>query len=99
MAVSGNTPGVPRLDRWLHAAGIVERYDSVEDFDGVAAVASVGSNLSAGEARTDTSARVCKNLLTCLEGPLRWRDFQVLQNATCMSVGMDEQDGILLVYA
>ena len=30
---------------------------------------------------------------------LRWRDLQVLGNSTCASIGIDERDGVLLLYA
>ena len=99
-AVSGGVvAGVPRLDRWLHAASVLERNDSFADMKKSVESAAVGSLLGQGDVQNDSSRRACTHMLTCLAEPLRWRDFEVLANATCSSIGIDERDSVLLVYA
>ena len=95
----GHVEGVPRLDRWLHAASLIERYDSFEDLQRSVATAAVGSMLEQGGAVGDTSRKVATQLVTCLAEPLRWRDFEILANSTCSSIGLDECDSVLLLYA
>jgi len=97
----GHIDGVPHLDRWLHAAYLVERYESFNDMDKPIATAAVGSMLSQGKssAFSDSSRKVARQLVTTLTEPLRWRDFEIMANATCSSIGIDECDSVLLVYA
>ena len=90
---------VPRLDRWLQAAGIVERCDSFADLSRSSCVAEVGKQLSAGGVQRDDSSRVCKALLTCLVEPLIWQDVEAMRQVRTASIGIDERDGVLLAYA
>ena len=90
---------VPRLDRRLQVAGLVERYDSFKDMARAVSVAEVGSQLHTGMSQGDYSRRCCVQMLTALAEPLRWRDMEALRGATAASVGFDERDGVQLVYA
>jgi hypothetical protein len=90
--------GVPRLDRWLMAASVVERGDSFADMERARDASSVGSILDQGEGVQDTSRKTCSRLLRCLAEPLRWRDLEALANSTSSSIGIDERAGVLLVY-
>ena len=86
---------VPRLDRWVHALGLVERYDSLADFARALAVGDVGPQWATAG---DDSPKTAGQLLLCAVQPLKWRDLQVLSDATCSSIALDERDGLLLVY-
>jgi len=98
--VSADLAGkVPRLDRWLQAAGMVERCDSFADLVRSSSLGEVGSQLPAGATQGDDSIRVGKALLTCLVEPLRWRDLEAMRHATTASIAIDERDGVLLAYA
>ena len=90
---------VPRLDRWIQAAGMVERGDSLCDLVRSSSLAAVASQLPAGETQGDDSRRVGKALLTCLVEPLRWRDLEAMRQATAASIAIDERDGVLLAFA
>ena len=97
---SGVAGGVPRLDRWLHAAQVLERSDSFAGLSNLVSIASVGSGMMHGHGAQDDSGHImCKRLISCMAEPLRWRDLQVLGNSTCASIGIDERDGVLLLYA
>ena len=87
---------VPRLDRWVHALGLVERYDSLTDFARALDVGDVGSQWAATAG--DDSRKMAGQLLLCAVQPLKWRDLQILSDATCSSIALDERDGLLLVY-
>ena len=96
----GVAGGVPRLDRWLHAAQVLERSGSFAGLSNLVSIASVGSGMMHGHGSQDDSGpRMCKRLISCMAEPLRWRDLQVLGNSTCASIGIDERDGVLLLYA
>ena len=96
----GVAAGVPRLDRWLHAAQVLERSDSFAGLSNLVSIASVGSEMRQGHGSQDDSGpRMCKRLISCMVEPLRWRDLQVLAHATRASIGIDERDGVLLLYA
>ena len=90
---------VPRLDRWIQAAGIVERCDSLADLSRSSSVAEVGKQLPAGGVQRDDSIRVAKALLTCLVEPLHWQDLEAMRQVRTASIGIDERDGVLLAYA
>lgn len=100
LALSGGVAeGVPRLDRWLQAASVLERYDSFADLGRSVSTASVGSMLHQGDCVTDSSRKVASQLLQCLVEPLHWRDMEVMSNATSSSIACDERATVLLVSA
>ena len=99
MGVHGIGTQIPRLDRWVQAASVVERSDSFADFKRSILTGEVGSQLPSGVSMNDTSRGLCKQLIVSLAEPLRWRDAEVLRNATVSSIGIDERDSVLLVYA
>ena len=90
---------VPRLDRWIQAAGLVERCDSLADLSRSSGVAEVGKQLPAGGVQRDDSNRVGKALLICMAEPLRLQDVEAMRQVRTASIGIDERDGVLLAYA
>lgn len=99
MAVHGISVAVPRLDRWVHAASVIERFDSFSDFKRSISAGELGSVMQSGASKNDDSRHLCKQLIITLAEPLRWRDAEVLRNATASSIAIDERDSVLLVYA
>ena len=92
----GVSGGVPRLDRWVAACQVLERSDSFADL--AKSQAGVGSGLQQGMSASDCSPKVCAKIIRCLAEPLRWRDLEVLSNATCSSIAIDERASVLLLY-
>lgn len=97
--VSCIVDAVPRLDRWLHAASLVEKCDSFADLKRAVEIGAVGSALREGDCKSDASVRVARNCIVCLAEPLRWRDIEMLRGAKYASIGIDERDSVMLMYA
>ena len=89
--------GVPRLDRWLQAAALLERFDSLGDFQRAVLTARPLNGLP--DDGKDSSRKVGAQLILSLSVPLEWRDYEAIASATTSSVGLDERDGLILVHA
>jgi len=89
--------GVPRLDRWLQAAALLERFDSLCDFQRAVLTARPLNGLP--DDGKDSSRKVGAQLILSLSVPLEWRDYEAIASATTSSVGLDERDGLILVHA
>ena len=98
-AISTALSGVPRLDRWLTAATLVETYGSLRDGHRVATTSGVGAQLQEGDCINDDSSKVMRQCWTALRQPLSWRDMEVFANATSTGIAFDERAGLLFVHA
>ena len=100
VAVSGAAvEGVPRLDRWLQAAALVDRSDSCSDFTSGVSVSAVGSVLEQGSCKVDASRKTAGRMIFIMGEPLRWRTVECMRRATVSSLAIDERDTVMLVYA
>ena len=91
---------IPRLDRWVKAASLIENFSSFRDYERQVDAGGVGNvyDFQDKDVVNDSSRRVAAQVIISLAAPYTWRDYEVLGNASTTGVGCDERDGLLLVW-
>ena len=92
---------IPRLDRWVKAASLIENFSSFRDYRRLVNATGVGNMYDSQDkgAVNDSSPRVSMQAIIAMAAPYTWRDYEVLSKASTTSIGCDERDGLLLVGA
>lgn len=93
-AVSGRHDGVPRIDMFVKALGIVEGFSSYADLQR-RGHQDIGSCLAPG---SDDSRKSAKKLLVCTAEPFYQIDRKVMRNAVQSSIAIDKSGDVLLLY-
>ena len=92
--VSGIGEDVPRLDRYLAAAGVVADHGSYLSYERRIETQGVASGLETGGKGNQSEAR---KILASLAGPLNEATLKAMKRAICSSIALDKSADILLV--